>query len=310
MEQPQLTNARKRKAAQPQKLSNEQTEKLSFTLQDISVPIEENSVPMEENSKEEITEIRERKRRFLIIDDDSDDDFLPQEMGYFAPTPKKARRNVKVKTLQTVWSLLSKEKAEILLSRIQLLVDNNHVPLALGQKILAEIICSETNPLIKLYLEDKQEVGSAPLKVSVEVLSSLARLVKKGDLGFDVNIKETSPQTFELNIYLMNQIFSVDNSMNKNEKYLEKNLKLVIPWLRPDIEIKINNNSQSKSPFFDPSQIFDSIKPPKSTPSYAQPSGLLPVLRPYQKRAIEWMIQRESEPEINWNVHPLWRGCI
>lgn len=81
------------------------------------------------------------------------------------------------------------------------------VPLALEEKILSEINNSEFGPNIKFYKEDRTEIGFSKLNVEQSVLTSFIRLAKKGEMGFNVNIKELNPLSFNINFYLMSNVF-------------------------------------------------------------------------------------------------------
>jgi len=265
MEGQSSSSSRKRKQLQPQKLSFKQAEERSYSLADVQVDLQGDSkaeiLPPTESTRMDTTPIVEtapgkRKKVFIIEDESSedepeiidlagsDDSNLEYKPGYnekksFARTPKKPRRTFSRfsggKTVQTASSLVSKEKAEVMLATIHLGLEKFNVPLALEQKIIAEINNSEVTPNIKFYLENRQEVGSSTIKVDQLVLTSFIRLAKKGEMGFDVNIKELTPLTLNINFYLMAPIFKAVTPMAKIEKSLENNLKIVLPWLRPDI---------------------------------------------------------------------------
>ena len=73
-----------------------------------------------------------------------------------------------------------------------------------------------------------------------------------------------------------------------------RSIKALMRFKYPQLE-EINDGSSQSKGFLDVGELYANIKPDNSTvPQFTNPLGLLPTLRPYQKRAVLWMIERET----------------
>ncbi|KAK4835874.1 hypothetical protein QYF36_015629 [Acer negundo] len=140
--------------------------------------------------------------------------------------------------------------------------------------------------------------------------------------------------SLRVRVEILKSAFDACESLLENSRKLwKKSMMNVMAWLRPEVmtsearygvqiltELDVNSmtdvedTSQSKKRTrFDVAAFYEAIKPSKAEPMLENDiPDLLPVLRPYQRRAAYWMVQREKgnsaslgEMEISRSFSPL-----
>ncbi|KAL3695861.1 hypothetical protein R1sor_009937 [Riccia sorocarpa] len=139
------------------------------------------------------------------------------------------------------------------------------------------------------------------------------------------------PPSGRLRVIITEKAFT--ESVLYDRSWWKKALQRIMTWLRPEIHSLRRRSSEEamtevhaavsdKQPF-DPTALYDAVKPLRTEecPDLSFPQ-LLPELRPYQRRAVFWMVQREegngktlglsesasgsSTAKLNPEAHPSW----
>ncbi|XP_015575743.2 E3 ubiquitin-protein ligase SHPRH [Ricinus communis] len=143
-------------------------------------------------------------------------------------------------------------------------------------------------------------------------LISMEFLTLRPVLGFNYSEEMMS---LRVRVEILKKAFDSCKSLLENTRQLwKKSMMNVMAWLRPEVvtsearygvtkstEVDLvgemgNDISYSrKRPRFDVAGFYEAIKPSKSSPTLNDDlPDLLPVLRPYQRRAAYWMLQQEK----------------
>ncbi|KAK9283240.1 hypothetical protein L1049_011476 [Liquidambar formosana] len=146
-------------------------------------------------------------------------------------------------------------------------------------------------------------------------LASLKFLTLRPVIG--VTLSEDVP-SLKLRVEILESAFDACESLLDNARQVwKKSMMSVMAWLRPeamtseakygvsdstemelDLDMEMGTNSSSisrKHARFDVAGFYEAIKPSKGNPMLEDDiPGLLPKLRPYQRRAAYWMVQREK----------------
>jgi E3 ubiquitin-protein ligase SHPRH len=108
-------------------------------------------------------------------------------------------------------------------------------------------------------------------------------------------------------VFLTEGAFDEDAILDGRENQQNSQMKSVLRWLLPVARESIPDGEDADTPNFEPSALYDIIKPPVSTEApLPQPPELLPKLRNYQLRAASWMVGRERFVKKGTEIHPLW----
>ncbi|KAH7548237.1 hypothetical protein JRO89_XS14G0087300 [Xanthoceras sorbifolium] len=144
-------------------------------------------------------------------------------------------------------------------------------------------------------------------------LASMEFLTLRPVLGVTLSEDMSS---LRVRVEILKSAFDACESLVENSRKLwKKSMMNVMAWLHPEVmtsearygickstEVDVNlmtdteNTSHSKkSSRFDVAAFYEAIKPSKAEPMLENDiPDLLPVLRPYQRRAAYWMVQREK----------------
>ncbi|GKU91240.1 hypothetical protein SLEP1_g5140 [Rubroshorea leprosula] len=145
-------------------------------------------------------------------------------------------------------------------------------------------------------------------------LASLKFLTLRPVFGAMVSQASSS---FRVRVEILRSVFDDCNSLLENTRQLwKKSMMNVMAWLRPEVltsearygisksmkmevdlhpEMEDGTSRPRKRVRFDVSGFYEAIKPSKENPILEDDTpNLLPVLRPYQRRAAYWMVQREK----------------
>ncbi|XP_051143623.1 uncharacterized protein LOC127260028 isoform X2 [Andrographis paniculata] len=145
-------------------------------------------------------------------------------------------------------------------------------------------------------------------------LCSLKHLSVRPILGIELS---HSMPSIRIRVEIMESVFDESESLLENTRQLwKRSMMNVMAWLRPevltsearygcydakkmdaDVPVVADDDSSalSKQARFDVSSFYEAIKPSKEAPMLDDYlPDLLPQLRPYQRRAAYWMVQREK----------------
>lgn len=170
-----------------------------------------------------------------------------------------------------------------------------------------------------------------------EAVSGLVHLVSLNFLTLRPILKfilSEDLQSVRMRVEILRKVFDAcDSLLDTTRQLWKKSMMNVMAWLRPEVltsearygfsaaatgkSIDSNADVDSSSPRknrarFDVAGFYEAIRPSKEEPMLdVQLPNLLPELRPYQRRAAHWMIQREkggsecSGSEKDQFVYPL-----
>ncbi|CAN0923759.1 E3 ubiquitin-protein ligase SHPRH [Linum grandiflorum] len=166
--------------------------------------------------------------------------------------------------------------------------------------------------------EDGEKKESVVLSVCFdgpdEGVSGLAHLIKlkfltlRPVLGFK---HSEGVMTMRMRVEVIKDALDACESLLENNRQdWKKSMMDVMGWLRPEVMIsearygvtrsmEVDMDSiTGKRAGFDVAEFYEAIKPSKSEPMLEDDlPDLVPVLRPYQRRAAYWMLQREKRDE-------------
>ncbi|KAL0740078.1 hypothetical protein Bca4012_081591 [Brassica carinata] len=178
-------------------------------------------------------------------------------------------------------------------------------------------VLSSSDVTLELVDDEASVVWSASFDGSGEGVSGLAhlvsvkfltlRLVPGGDEGLLL-----SPR---VRVEMLQEAFDACESLLANTRQIwKKSMVHVMSWLRPEVmtsearygtELNVKENERSitldssEQSTFDAAAFYEAIKPSKTDAMLeGDITDLLPELRPYQRRAAYWMVQRERGDPI------------
>ncbi|XP_010253038.1 PREDICTED: E3 ubiquitin-protein ligase SHPRH [Nelumbo nucifera] len=200
--------------------------------------------------------------------------------------------------------------------------------LRLGHWPVISADCISLEFLETRRLEDK-ETKSVILTGSFdgpdEGVSGLVHLVSQKILMLrlvnDPEVEEVSSLSVRVEIF-NNAFVTCDTLLENTRQLWKRSMMNVMAWLRPEVitpeaiygSSKMNlvefsthkvtgsgSFVSKKRARFDAAQFYEAIKPSKLEPMLEDElHDLLPELRPYQRRAVYWMVQREKGASGNW----------
>eukprot|EP00898_Chlorokybus_atmophyticus_P007364 jgi/Chlat1/7629/Chrsp64S07159 len=139
-----------------------------------------------------------------------------------------------------------------------------------------------------------------------ESISALAKLIKRGWMALRM-----APSAGRVLVYLTPKPFSLAADLpdayprQASTAFME--LREVMSWLRPELSPMTDAEHRD----FAPEELYDAVRPTGMEPQLTCDfPALLPTLRPYQRRAVAWMVNREKAIEgvqhDDEQPHPLW----
>lgn len=128
--------------------------------------------------------------------------------------------------------------------------------------------------------------------------------------------------SMRLRVGILKSAFDACESLFDNTRGLwRKSMMRIMAWLRPEVitsesryghsapadvenglpvETDESSAASQKRKRFDAAGFYEAIKPSKEYPMLDDMPDLLPKLRPYQRRAAYWMVQREKGGSVSW----------
>ncbi|KAL5711464.1 RING-type E3 ubiquitin transferase [Ranunculus cassubicifolius] len=253
--------------------------------------------------------------RFIDIDDDSSRD-LHRDIAEVIVTD-----HTNCSSSRFVLSNPSNSRSNLLSLRFRLRnVDwkndrvrlvNHHWPVMDINNVFFEVLDNEKNVVFSGNFDGTDEsVSSLVHLVSQKMLT--VRLVKEIEVSSSVRVR----------VEILENAFDACESVLDcgSRQPWKKSMISVMKWLRPEVMTKEmvygsidkldcdekdtkgdNNDNDSdvgvrrRDMKFDPAEFYEAIKPSKDAPMLEDEiTNLLPELRPYQRRAAYWMVQREK----------------
>ncbi|KAJ4793189.1 E3 ubiquitin-protein ligase SHPRH [Rhynchospora pubera] len=168
-------------------------------------------------------------------------------------------------------------------------------------------------------IEKRKMLFSGTFDGPDESVSSLAHLVNlkyftlRLLLALDANSVEVP--SFRVRVEILRSAFEACQSLLETARQAwRKSMMNVVPWLRPEVltsekiyglkreEIELDEDLSCdvrSDAQFDVAGFYEAIKPSREEPMLeTKLTDLIPDLRPYQKRAAYWMVQREKENKL------------
>ncbi|VFQ99538.1 unnamed protein product [Cuscuta campestris] len=206
------------------------------------------------------------------------------------------------------------------LSRMKL----GHWPVLPAASIVVELLAKHVND------EGKEEclvMVSGNLDGPDEGVSGLAHLASLKFLTLRPAMETTVSEglsSVRIRVEILRNAFGACESLLDNSRQVwKKSMKSIMAWLRPEVttsearyeysirrDIDGSSSSSKEHAKLDVASFYEAIKPSKDEPMLDDYlPNLVPELRPYQRRAVYWMLQREKgtyEPsKRNPSVSPL-----
>ncbi|KAJ3682918.1 hypothetical protein LUZ60_013145 [Juncus effusus] len=191
-----------------------------------------------------------------------------------------------------------------------------HWPVIPSDRISLEFLTDSQSECI----ENRAVLFSGKFDGSDESISSLAHLVNlkfvtlRLMLEFDADLIKVP--SFRVRVEILRSAFSACESLLETVRQpWRKSMVNLMSWLRPEVltsekiygfesefklhEMQFDGNcrfdEKTDDAQFDVSGFYEAIKPSKEEPMLENEiAGLVPELRPYQRRAAYWMVQREN----------------
>ncbi|NWU68810.1 SHPRH ligase, partial [Pterocles burchelli] len=286
---------------------------------------------------------------FIVINDDSTDEDLIQKEGsgsksvkfltvnseedsYSVLTPVSVQLNIIVLPYRAdgCWKALLGEFALHLPSE-QILTDDFHersFTLMRGDADYQLQVCVHERSEEQYCNETKEYLGAYEQRVSVEptlggeILEGLRWLQKKKIIGLYQRPGEA--QTLKVGIYLLEAGLSKPEFLSdgggrpkKANRLIQKLMEKFYSFLIPDQLEEDEEESDTELERQNIEELYDFVRHTHQQDIHllredVQHPALIPVLRPYQSEAVNWMLRREklaSTPSKN-ALHLLWREVI
>ncbi|KAM6433911.1 E3 ubiquitin-protein ligase SHPRH [Rhynochetos jubatus] len=323
----------RRKRAPPSKLDEEKKKQLCWNMHE-DQRNEIITLDDEMTNEDDVPAPSTSSASFIVINDDTTDEDLPQkEDSYSILTPASVQLNIIVLPYRVdgCWKALLGEFA-LHLPPEQILTDEFHdrsFTLMRGDTDGQLQVCVHERSEEEYSNETKEYLGAYEQRILVEpnlggeILEGLRWLQKKKIIGLYKRPGEA--ETLKVGIYLLEAGLSKPEFLSdgggrpkKANQLIQKLMEKFYSFLIPDELEEDEEESDLELERQNTEELYDFVRHThqqdiQSLREDVQHPALIPVLRPYQSEAVNWMLHREnltSTPGSENVLHFLWREVI